>query len=123
MREIHRIQSTLTEPWLDLPHAKELKAISDLIDQHTMAGALVAQDISRGKAKRCAGLTSEQALRAMFIKQMNSTCCRQARLDLRGAHRHHRQGASRNPVRTQGYADRGRFLHDPRLRDRQGKSG
>ena len=70
MREIHRIQPTLTEPWLDLPHAKELKAISDLLDQHPTVGALVAQDISRGKAKRCAGLTGEQALRAMVIKPL-----------------------------------------------------
>ncbi len=71
MRDIHKIQPTLTEPWLDLPHAKELKAISDLLAQHPMLGALVAQDISRGKSKRCAGLTGEQALRAMIIKQMN----------------------------------------------------
>ncbi len=72
MRENHKIQPTLTEPWLDLPHAKELKAISDLLDQHPILGALVAQDISRGKSKRCAGLTGEQALRALIIKQMNS---------------------------------------------------
>lgn len=36
-----------------------------------MLGALVAQDISSGKSKRSAGLTGEQALRAMIIKQMN----------------------------------------------------
>jgi len=72
MRETHRIQPTLTEPWLDLPHAKELKAISDLLDQHPMVGALVAQDVSRGKARRHAGLTGEQVLRAMVVKQMNS---------------------------------------------------
>ncbi len=62
MRETHKTQPTLTEPWLDLPHAKELKAISDLLDQHPILGALVAQDISRGKPKRSAGLTGEQAL-------------------------------------------------------------
>jgi len=71
MRETHKIQPTLTEPWLDLPHAKELKAISDLLDQHPMLGALVAQAISPGKSKRSAGLTGEQALRAMIVKQMN----------------------------------------------------
>lgn len=38
MRENHRIQPTLTEPWLDLPHTKELKAISDLLDQHPILG-------------------------------------------------------------------------------------
>ena len=71
MRETHRIQPTLTEPWLDLPHAKELKVISDLLDQHPMLGALVAQDISRGKSRHCAGLTGDQVLRAMVLKQMN----------------------------------------------------
>lgn len=71
MRETHKTQPTLTEPWLDLPHAKELKAISDLLDQHPILGALVAQDISRGKPKRSAGLTGEQALRTMIVKQMN----------------------------------------------------
>ncbi len=72
MRETHRIQPTLTEPWLDLPHAKELKAISDLLDQHPILGALVAQDISRGKSKRTGGLTGEQVLRITIVKQMNT---------------------------------------------------
>jgi IS5 family transposase len=71
MRQKHRIQPTLTEPWLDLPHAKELKTISDLLDQHPMLGALVAQDLATGKSKQCAGLTGAQALRALVIKQMN----------------------------------------------------
>jgi len=71
MRENHRIQPTLTEPWLDLPHAKELKAISDLLDQHPILGALVAQDLSRGESRRGGGLTGAQALRALIVKQMN----------------------------------------------------
>ena len=73
MRETHRIQPTLTEPWLDLPHAKELKAISDLLDQHPMLGVLVAQDISRGKSKRTGGLTGEQVLRAMTSRTPRHT--------------------------------------------------
>jgi IS5 family transposase len=71
MRETHKTQPKLNEPWLDLPHAKELKAISDLLDQHPMLGALMAQDISRGKSKRTGGLTGDQALRIMIVKQMN----------------------------------------------------
>jgi len=71
MRETHRIQPTLTEPWLDLPHAKELKVISYLLDQHPMLFAFVAQDISRAKSERTGGLNGEQVLRAMIIKQMN----------------------------------------------------
>jgi len=71
MRENHKNQPTLTEPWLDLPHAKELKAISDLLDQHPMLGAIVAQDIGRGKSRRGGGLTGAQVLRALIVKQMN----------------------------------------------------
>lgn len=71
MRETHRIQATLTEAWLDLPHAKELKAISDLLDRHPMCGVMVAQDISQGKSKRSGGLTGAQVLRALLVKQMN----------------------------------------------------
>ena len=71
MRENHKNQPTLTEPWLDLPHAKELKAISDLLHQHPMVGEMVAQDLGRGKSKRSAGLTGAQALRALIVKQMN----------------------------------------------------
>jgi IS5 family transposase len=71
MRENHKIQPTLTEPWLDLPHAKELKAIADLLEQHPMLGTLVAQDISSGWSRRSGGLTGAQALRALVIKQMN----------------------------------------------------
>lgn len=72
MRENHRIQRTLTEPWLDLPHAKELEVISDLLDQHPMLGAMVAQDISRSGSRPTGGLTGAQVLRGMIIKQMNS---------------------------------------------------
>lgn len=71
MRENHKIQPTLTEPWLDLSHAKELKAISDLLDEHPMLGAMVAQDISRGRSRRSGGLTGAQVLRALVVKQMN----------------------------------------------------
>ena len=71
MRENHKTQPTLTEPWLDLQHAKELKVISDLLDQHPMLGALVAQDVSRGMSRRSGGLTGAQVLRAMVVKQMN----------------------------------------------------
>jgi IS5 family transposase len=71
MRENHKIQPTLTEPWLDLPHAKELKAISDLLGQHPMLGTLVAQDISNGRSRRSGGLSGAQVLRALVVKQMN----------------------------------------------------
>jgi IS5 family transposase len=72
MRENRKIQPTLTEPWLDLPHAKELKVIADLLGQYPMLGELVAQAISAGDSRRCFGLTGDQVLRALIVKQMNS---------------------------------------------------
>jgi IS5 family transposase len=71
MRKTHRIQPTLQEPWLDMPHAKELRAISRLLEDNRMLGRLVAQDISVGERPSQAGLAGEQALRALIVKQMN----------------------------------------------------
>ena len=34
MRKTRDSQPSLTYPWLDLDHAKELKALSDLLDEH-----------------------------------------------------------------------------------------
>lgn len=69
MRENHRIQPTLAEPWLDVPHAKELKVVSDLLDAHPTIGEIVAQDIGCDRGRQ--GMTGDQAFRALFIKQLN----------------------------------------------------
>lgn len=69
MRESHRIQPTLTEPWLDVPHAKELKAISDLLDEHRMIGEQVAQDIGCPGGRP--GMTGDQVFRVLVLKQLN----------------------------------------------------
>ena len=69
MRESHRVQPTLTEPWLDVPHAKELKAISDLLDSHRRIGERVAQDIGRPGGRP--GMTGDQVLRILVLKQLN----------------------------------------------------
>ena len=58
MLEDHEIQPTLTEPWLDAPHAKELKAVADLLDEHTTLGERVAQDIGRSGGRP--GMTGDQ---------------------------------------------------------------
>ena len=71
MRESHNIQPKLTEPWLDAPHAKELKVISDLLDSDPMLATRVAQDISRCHGRGRKGITGEQVLRALILKQMN----------------------------------------------------
>lgn len=76
MRKSRRIQLPLTENWLDLEHAKELQAISRLLDQHPRLTELVLQDLlgasGRPKAETGAqGMSAEQVLRTLVIKQMN----------------------------------------------------
>ena len=50
MRKKHRIQRALTEPWLDLPYAKELEAINDLLTSQPTIGELAAQDLLGGES-------------------------------------------------------------------------
>ena len=69
MRENRRIQPALAEPWLDAPHAKELEAISGLLDGHPTIGERVAQDI--GCAGGRPGMTGDQVFRVLILKQMN----------------------------------------------------
>lgn len=69
MRETHKIQPTLAEPWLDVPHAKELKVVSDLLDNHPTIGERVTQDIGRKGGRP--GITGDQAFRILILKQLN----------------------------------------------------
>jgi len=45
MREARKTQSTLSETWLDLDHAKELEAMSRVLDDNPMIATLVWQDL------------------------------------------------------------------------------
>jgi IS5 family transposase len=72
MRENHQIQQALTEPWLGLPYAKELEAIDRLLREQPTIGGLAAQDLARGKRdKGRPGLSGEETIRALVLKQMN----------------------------------------------------
>ncbi len=76
MREARKTQSTLRETWLDLDHAKELKAMSRLLDDNPTIAALVWQDLRAASASTSAtcgagGLSAEQVLRILVVKQMN----------------------------------------------------
>ena len=42
MRKKHRIQRALTEAWLDLPYAKELEVIDNLLTSQPTIGKLAA---------------------------------------------------------------------------------
>ena len=76
MRKTHKFQPNLQENWLDVHHAKELQKISRLLDDHPKLAELVLQDllsVSGAEHDRGAGgLSSEQVLRSLIIKQMNS---------------------------------------------------
>jgi len=76
MRQAYQTQPKLRESWLDLDHARELKTISDLLDLQPLISELILGDLrAAGGAKRArtgaGGMTAEQVVRALLIKQMN----------------------------------------------------
>jgi len=74
VRQKQRIQLTIQEPWLDHEHAKELQAISCLLKDHPNLAELVLQDLvaaSGAETDQGAwGLTADQVLRCLILKQM-----------------------------------------------------
>jgi len=68
----HRIQRALTEAWPDLPYAKELKAIDDLLTSQPTIGELATQDLVLGNPDIGRnGMTGEKVIRALALKQIN----------------------------------------------------
>ena len=45
MREAHKTQYSLQETWLDVGHAKELEAMSRVLDDNPTVAELVLQDL------------------------------------------------------------------------------
>ncbi|HEX9735621.1 MAG TPA: ISNCY family transposase [Thermoanaerobaculia bacterium] len=90
MRQTRDFQPSLTYPWLDLDHAKELKALSDLLDEHPRILDLVLQDLSPKASdqspdaplKGAHGLTAEQVFRALILKQMRGFSYRELHFHL-----------------------------------------
>lgn len=86
MRQTRDSQPSLTYPWLDLDHARELKALSDLLDEHPKILELVLQDLSPGSPKAALkgarGMTAEQVFRALILKQMMGFSYRELRFHL-----------------------------------------
>jgi transposase, IS5 family len=77
MREARKTQCSLRETWLDVEHSKELRAISRLLDDHPRIAELVLQDLraASGSAEApcgAGGLSAEQVVRVLLVKQMNS---------------------------------------------------
>ncbi len=75
MRKTHHHQPSLIEPWLDLDHSKELQAISRILDKHPQINKLILHDLQRATGSRestgALGLSGEQVLRALIVKQLN----------------------------------------------------
>ena len=76
MREARKTQHGLRENWLDLGHADELRTISRLLDDHPRIEELVLQDLrsashSAQTTVGAGGLSAEQVVRMLIVKQMN----------------------------------------------------
>lgn len=73
MRKAFNPQTTFSHAcWLPLEQSLELKALSDLLDRDPRPIELVQQDLVKTqKAVGAEGLTCEQILRALLIRQMN----------------------------------------------------
>lgn len=74
MREKYQKQMPLMTAIVDHPHAKELNEISNIIDENPYILDLAYQDLTDGGKKSrngAKGMTAEQVVRAVIIKQMN----------------------------------------------------
>ena len=76
MRKTINPQPNLREPWLELEHARELETISSLLDAHPKLNELVLQDLRSvtppaGSDVGRGGMSAEQVLRALLVKQLN----------------------------------------------------
>jgi IS5 family transposase len=76
MREARKTQHSLCEKWLDVGHASELRTISRLLDEHPRIEELVWQDLCGASGVPQAttgagGLSAEQVVRILLVKQMN----------------------------------------------------
>jgi IS5 family transposase len=74
MRQARQKQLNVTPEWLPMEHARELQAMGRVLDQNPAIAELVWQDL---KAERVVnddgaeGLSAEQILRTLIIKQLN----------------------------------------------------
>lgn len=67
-------QLPLDRAWIDHPHARELETISRILDEESGIAERVGQDLLRGVKNPQtgrAGMSGDQVLRVLLIKQMN----------------------------------------------------
>jgi transposase, IS5 family len=66
-------QFSLNRPWIAHPHAKELEAISTILDANPVMARAVAEDLVRGVKNPgvgSPGMSGDQVLRVLVLKQM-----------------------------------------------------
>ena len=74
MRQARQKQLNLTPPWLALAHASELAAIDRLLDASPAMAEFIWRDLKAERVVKNAGaegLSAEQVLRALIVKQLN----------------------------------------------------
>jgi IS5 family transposase len=78
MRKAFLRQIPISHTWLSLDRSRELKVVSDLLDQNPRIVELVQQDlVADQKAVGAEGMAAEQILRALVVKQVNGLSFRQ----------------------------------------------
>jgi len=106
MRQALQKQLNLTPAWLPLEHARELAAIDRILDQHPEMAELICQDLTAGRVVRnkgAEGLSAEQILRALLIKQHNSFSYRELSFHLADSNSYRtfcRLGLGQRPSKT-----------------------
>ena len=91
MREARKTQESLRETWLDVDHAKELAAMSHVLEDNPMVAELAWQDLRAASGSPRAnrgvgGLSAEQVVRILVVKQMNGFSYRELAFHLADSH-------------------------------------
>ena len=106
MRQALQKQLNLTPEWLPLEHARELSAIDQILEQQPQMAELIWQDLRAGRAvsnKGAEGLSGEQVLRALLIKQHNGFSYRELAFHLADSNSYRtfcRLGMGQRPSKT-----------------------
>ena len=78
-------QLSLDRPWIEHSHAEELAKISQILTLHPGMSELVEQDLVRGLKRPetgARGMSGDQVLRALLVKQMNGFSYRELEFHL-----------------------------------------
>jgi IS5 family transposase len=84
MRQNVKRQYPLAPAFAEEQHSKELKAISDILDEHPEIAELAQQDLTHGRQSKKGrkGMSGEQAIRVMLVKQIHGLSYRELRFHL-----------------------------------------